>query len=207
MMGQNGANSKWGSKDFIKIKKPMVKLSCFIFLSIFILSGFYLLSLWALGFFSGETQILLKLKSKMFQEHIGLSSYNFDLQQYIYKQSFNFSRLEDKLDDHILESRLHAKSQNLSLNTYDINKNILGLRNKKLKKDLLNNLSKNLCDRPTDLQIAFESKGDEFKERIGMLYGFNCSDIRASILKKGKFLFTVNTHYFRGVFECNNGSQ
>lgn len=124
----------------------MVRLSCFIFFSIFVLSGFYLLSLWALGFFSGETETLLKLKSKMFQEHIGIHSYNFDLQQYIYKKNFGFSRDIDQLNDEILIHRLRLKSKQLSLNSYNIDKNILSLKNANLKSELLRSLSSNMCD-------------------------------------------------------------
>lgn len=82
----------------------------------------------------------------MFQEHIGIHSYNFDLQQYIYKKNFGFSRDIDQLNDEILIHRLRLKSKQLSLNSYNIDKNILSLKNANLKSELLRSLSSNMCD-------------------------------------------------------------
>lgn len=44
--------SRGYSRDYTPIEKPMLSISCLIFALILILSGFYLLSLYALGFFS-----------------------------------------------------------------------------------------------------------------------------------------------------------
>ena len=164
------------SKDFIKIKKPMIKLSSFIFLTIFILSGFYLLSLWALGFFSGEGKILLRLKKKVYTQHVNLHVFSFDVMQFLFEGDFGYTRERE------LSKRLARFSSSIRLSLHDIDMEVLGVSKKKLIRTIDGLMTSPICEHL--------DSGVEY-------FGYDCVQLRDSILGTGelknikncKFLF------------------
>lgn len=159
------------SKDYIEIKKPMFLISFSIFGLILILSGFYLLSLYALGFFSGEVKTFLKLKKLLVVTEFEFYSYNYDVQRFLFPEHFNHSN-SDLLD------RIRSRSDVLNENSYNIDKEITKLKDENLRAELLKILDASICN-------SFQS-GD---------FGIRCEKIRYGILEKGKCFVTNRAVY------------
>jgi hypothetical protein len=166
VLESNPMSNKFVSKNFKKISKPMALYSFAIFFSIFVLSGFYFLTLWAMGFFSGEAQSMLTLKKKIFQEQISFYSINFDLLNTVFDDVMNFEEPEK----HKILERLGRHSSYLRNLSYEIDKEVLGLKNEDLKKTLHQVMEGKICS-------------DVFKK--SQYFGYYCKEIRSSILETG----------------------
>ena len=158
-----GVGEKYYSKDYTKIKKPMWRLSCSIFVSIFILSGFYLLSLYALGFFGGEVETLLRLKKMIFQAQMEFYSLDFEMRNHVYRDFLSYSG-----DDSI--HTILERSSELRHNSYEIDKAISGLNDRELRDELFGLTDVSICDELTDSNY----------------FGFECEKIRSKVLQRGK---------------------